>query len=260
MNRMLGCALVLSLVVSEALRADTVAIEASKDNTLFEQADGDLSNGSGRFIFAGRSRQPEGLQIRRALLSFDVAGSIPAGATITSATLTLEVTRSISGDLSSSLHRLGADWGEGASDANGQEGTGTAAEVGDATWIHTFSPTDEWTSPGGDFAVASSATTDVGGTGSYSWSSAELAADAQDMLDNPGGNFGWLLRVDEATEGGAKQLASRENADGPVPVLEIEFESEGAKVPTTNPLGIALLVLTLLGGGAFIWRRRSVTA
>jgi hypothetical protein len=260
MQRTLGCALVLSLVFGGALRADTVAIPASKDNTLFEQEDGNLSNGSGRFIFAGLSRQAPHLQIRRAALAFDVAGSVPAGATITSVTLKLQVTRSISDDLSSSLHRLEADWGEGASDANAQEGTGTAAAAGDATWVHTFSPTDDWASDGGDFAAAASATTDVGGLGSYSWSSAQLAVDAQDMLDNPAGDFGWLLLVDEGTVGGAKQFASRENPDDPVPVLEIAFRAAGAKVSATNPVGIVLLGIVLLGGAAFIWRRRSVTA
>ena len=261
MKHRTSCALLLSLLAGNVLEADTVVLESSKDNTLFEQANGTLSNGSGSFIFAGLSRQPEGLQTRRAALAFDIAGTVPAGATITSATLTIRVTRSISNELPSTLHRLTADWGEGASDANGQEGTGTAAQDGDATWIHSFSPDTEWDRPGGDFVTTASATTEIGAVGTYDWSSTLLADDVQDMLDNPGDNFGWLILCDEETFGGAKQIASRENTDSPVPVLEIEFEPrDTAKAPVATPVGLALLGLALLGGAARIGRRRSMPA
>jgi hypothetical protein len=121
------------------------------DNTLYEDPLGQLSNGSGQYIFVGVSNQPA---LRRATLRFDIAGSeIPAGSTIDSVRLTLHMSRSNAGPTTVSLHRLAAAWGEGASDASGPEGQGIGAAAGDATWIHTFFDTNQWTNPGGDFAT-----------------------------------------------------------------------------------------------------------
>src|SRR5690606_21277302 len=96
-------------------------------NTLFDDGSGTTSNGAGQHLFAGRVGGGGGGAIRRGLLAFDVAAMVPAGATITNAALTLNMSKSISGDQSVSLHRTLADWGEAASDAAGDEGMGTAA-------------------------------------------------------------------------------------------------------------------------------------
>jgi len=122
----------LSLLLSNVY-AETVILTPSKDNSLYESADGSLSNGKGDFLFAGKTRNGD---IRRALLAFPITDSIPTGATINSVSLTLHLSKSVSSGESLSLHRMTRDWGEGNSNASGQEGGGTAAQTGDATWLH----------------------------------------------------------------------------------------------------------------------------
>ena len=61
----------------------TVTLNPDKDNTLYESATGSLSNGAGAYLFSGVTGQPG---IRRTLVHFNVAGSVPAGARIVSAT------------------------------------------------------------------------------------------------------------------------------------------------------------------------------
>jgi len=48
------------------------------------------------------------------------------------------------------LHKLLADWGEGTSQATGEEGQGAPATPNDATWRHRFFDTIFWTNEGGD--------------------------------------------------------------------------------------------------------------
>ena len=209
-------------------RAATVAIEPVRDGTLYESATGDLANGAGDYLFSGVTA---GVEQRRAVFAFDVANALPAGSTVTSVTLTLYMSKTIAGDTPSALHRLTADWGEGASDAPGFEGSGTTAEADDATWVHRFYDTSQWTTPGGDFAAVASATQTVGGAlGPYDWgSTTTMVADVQGWLDAPASNFGWILLGDESTSGTAKQYISSENADtAKRPLLTIEY-SAGAE-------------------------------
>ena len=65
-----------------------VTIGASKDNTLSEESSCALSDGAGQHFFAVKTSSGA---IRRALLVFDFSGNIPHGATILSATLTLNL-------------------------------------------------------------------------------------------------------------------------------------------------------------------------
>src|SRR6266511_5476316 len=95
MRAHLGCgfvALILALAIGHPTTAAaiTVAISASQDNTLYESATGATSNGVGEYLFTGRTK--DGF-IRRTVIAFDVAGSIPAGATISSVTLQLHLSR-----------------------------------------------------------------------------------------------------------------------------------------------------------------------
>ena len=204
--------------------ADSITLEASKDNSLFEDDAGALSNGVGVHLFVGRTNQPK---LRRALIAFDV-GAIGQGSTITSVTLVLNANRAgTSGSTAISLHRVLADWGEGSSDAGGQEGRGADAASGDATWLHGFSTTTTWSTPGGDFTAAASASVSVGGSGVYTWSSStELVADVQGWVDDSSANFGWILIGDEAGNKTAKRFASRENSSGPQ--LTVEFTPAAA--------------------------------
>jgi hypothetical protein len=194
-----------------AAPADTVTIIASKDNTLYESDTGTLSNGAGDYIFVGRTKQSEGESIRRGLLMFDLETAIPAGAIINSVTLSLRLSRSAQNAAHIvNVHRLLADWGEGASNAAGQEGEGAPALPGDATWLHRFYNTSFWSAPGGDFVAASSAAASVGSLSTvYNWSSAQLAADVGGWLSDPASNFGWILLGNETASESAKRFDSR---------------------------------------------------
>jgi hypothetical protein len=126
-------------LLSTAVLADTVNLLAEKDNTLYEDDEGDLSNGAGDNLFTGRTNNSS--LIRRAVIKFDIDGAVPAGATIDSVQLTLNVSRSRNSTAEdTALHRLNSDWGESGSNALVMGGGGgAAAEIGDATWQHTFS-------------------------------------------------------------------------------------------------------------------------
>jgi hypothetical protein len=204
--------------------SDTIVLEPTRDNTLYENPTGSVSNGQGQFFFAGRTVQPQNA-IRRGLLQFDIDGNVPANATIDGVTLSLTNSRTISGSQTVGLHRALSDWGEGASDASGQEGGGAQAAPGDATWLHAFFRDELWITGGGDFEAAASASLAVAGVGSYTWGSTpQMVADVQSWLDDPGDNFGWFVLGTEVTSGTAKRFNSREHLSaGSRPRLTVDF-------------------------------------
>ena len=227
-------AVALGGIAANLARADSININPVKDNTLYEYvpADGDLSNALGDHFFTGETAMGER---RRGVLAFDIAGNVPAGSTITSVALTLNMSRTPSGTSRTvELHRLLADWGEGTSQASGQEGMGAPATTNDATWRHRFYSTIFWTTEGGDFSGTISASQSVGAIGSYAWTSAQMTADVQSWLDNPTTNFGWLVLGDESASATAKRFDTRESASPPV--LTIQYTaSTPSPTPTASP-------------------------
>ncbi|MBL8747431.1 MAG: DNRLRE domain-containing protein [Phycisphaerae bacterium] len=209
-------------LLSAQVAADMVSLAPNLDNTLYQSATGSLSNAKGQHLFSGLNGS--GIK-RRAVLSFDVAGSIPAGSTITGATLTVNVSSGSTGFFDISLYRTLASWGEGTSAATGAEGNGAPSTPGDATWTHRFFDTTNWATAGGDFDPTSRATTSIGPAGTYAWTSTALmVADVQSWLDAPGGNFGWLVSGGEDSAGSAKRFGSRENVDpAQRPVLTVTY-------------------------------------
>ena len=187
-------------------------IPAAKDNSLYQES-GELSNGQGAYLFTGKTLGLSGSpSIRRALLAFAVADSLPAGAVIDSVRLTMRVSKVPSNTARTvSLHRLTADWGEGASDAGEPGGGGAAAQTNDATWLYRFHNTVSWTTPGGDFSGTASAQRALAGLGPYTWQSVQMKTDVQSWLDTPATNFGWVLVGNEAVDQTAKRLDSSEN-------------------------------------------------
>lgn len=188
----------------------TVKINPIKDNTLYEDATGSLSNGSGTHLFVGLTNLNSK---RRGLVQFDIASNVPAGATIVSASLTLTVDQTNSGPNNVELHTVSVDWGEGASVASGSGGGGAVAQANDATWLHNFYNHSLWKNPGGDFNASPSATASINGVGVYSWTSAQLTADVQKWLDTPASNFGWCLTGNEISKQSAMRFASKEIAN-----------------------------------------------
>ena len=216
----------LVVLASSLLAQTTVHVVCTRDNTLYQDPAGFTSNGSGTGVFCGLNATG---QIRRALVYFDVAANVPAGAKIVSAVLNLTVEQSIFfSPLNTNAHRVLQAWGEGASVAAGGGGGGTLAQTGDATWLYTSFQTTQWTAAGGDFGPASFVFP-LPGFGSYTTMPYPgLIADVQDMLDNPAQNFGWLLRNNETASSTARRISSRETLNtGDEPSLDITYLSPG---------------------------------
>jgi len=224
----------LGWTAASSARAAIINIMPSKDNTLYEfdPDEGDNSNGAGFHFFAGETVMSE---LRRGVLAFDIAGSIPPGSIITSVTLSMNMSRT-HGDTARTieLHKLLADWGEGTSIAPGEEGDGAPAMPNDATWRYRFFDTIFWAMQGGDFSATISASQSVGPLGQYTWNSAQMVADVQSWVDNAASNFGWLVLGDESALGSAKRFDTRESASPPV--LTIEYRSaQSAPRPRPSP-------------------------
>ena len=222
----------LGFVGRTSVSAAIINITPSKDNTLYEYDpdEGDHSNGAGFHFFSGENGMGE---LRRGVLAFDVAGTIPAGSTITAVSLTMNMSMTPTGAQTVELHTLLADWGEGTSQAPMGEGDGAPATPNDATWRHRFFDSVFWTTQGGDFSATISASQSVGGIGQYTWTSAQMVADVQSWLDNPASNFGWLVLGDETAIATAKRFDTRESASPPM--LTIEFIPGPRVAPSPRP-------------------------
>lgn len=205
----------------------TTTLSAAKDATLYNDAQGDVANGSGQTIVVGGT----GSGVRRGLVQFDVASSLPENADVLSANLRMyHSLKPDTGAVSVSLVKAGQSWGEGASDAPDDELAGTTAQSGDATWLHRFFSKTLWSTPGGATTGGASATISVGSSGSYTFdrvapgtSDALLVADVQGWLDDPAQNFGWMVKTNEAAAT-IKRFSSRQNANAAVrPQLSVTY-------------------------------------
>jgi FtsP/CotA-like multicopper oxidase with cupredoxin domain len=220
-----SCCFLLALIqtsIATTTSATIITLGAAKDSTLYQPASGGTtnSNGAGEHCFAGRTDDG---YVRRGLIAFNLT-DVPPGSIISAATLTLYMSRTRDTANNVLLHRLLGNWGEGASNAGQEEGRGIQALPGDATWYHRFYPTSSWASAGGDFVASASATAAVNKEGFYSWSSPGLVADVQGWLNNPGSNFGWVIKGDESNIKTSKRFDTREvETVSQRPTLTLEF-------------------------------------
>lgn len=215
--------MIVAALAAPFAQADSATLIPSRDNTIYKDPFGALSNGAGNTLYVGRNSTGE---IRRGVLIFDIVGTIPAGSTITAARLRLRRTIDLaSGSETLRAHKLLADWGEGTSNDTSGTGAGAASATGDVTWLHRFYDTDDWTTDGGDFESTASATSFLGAI--VDFDSAQMAADVQEWLDN-GGNFGWLLKAQESGNDSMNGYGSRENGtNANRPTLDVEFTPPG---------------------------------
>jgi hypothetical protein len=201
--------------------ADTALFEENPDNNL------------GGMLFLPIGRLDTGFR-GRALYKFTVTDSLPAGSVIRDATLELEVVDGqLPEDRTFTVHRLLRAWGEGnkAGGEIGSEILGAPATAGEATWNARLAPSTLWSGAGGsaslDYVSAESASEVLSGAERYFFSSPALAADVQAWLNNPGTNFGWLVKIqDERFPGRVLMFSSREDASA-APVLRVLFDRPG---------------------------------
>lgn len=243
--------MILVVFAHTDLRADVLEFPPVMDTTLYEDGNGRLGNGSGQYLFIGRTWDENGIDklLRRALVKFDL-GSLPQGSTINSASFSITINQvppAATGAIIS-LHAMTGAWGEGASNAPGAEGRGTTAQVNDATWLHSFYASGLWNTPGGDFAagvVASEPISSSPQSVTFA-SSPQLVAAVQGWVDDPASNHGWILLGDEVFTQNARRILSREYAGPGGPLLSVEFTPPPVGIPALTTTGLLALVLVLL--------------
>lgn len=199
----------------------SVTINPSKDNNIYGSNTSN-SNALGEYIAVGNSNTGS---LHRGLIAFDISANVPAGAIINSASLSFNVSASApgAGIQPLYLHKATSNWGEGTS-FTFTSGIGTAATSNDATWLHAFYPSDNWSAPGGDYQVSASAVTNVNTPGNYNFSSPGMISDIQQWLNAPAANYGWLIKGNESANSQSKRIDSRENSlSGNRPSLQVNY-------------------------------------
>ena len=225
--------LLILAFVHNAVLAVTVTLSPLKDNTLYEDPKGSLSNGHGIYLFTGLTGVAG---LRRGLIAFDLS-AIPTNATVTDASLSmfLSTPHAQTKSFNVSLHKALNAWGESASDAGEPGGMGSPAQDDDATWLHTFYNSVFWTTPGGDFSANASATTGVSTTNmAYTWAGSGLIADVQGWISNPVNNFGWVIIGEEVNAGHAQRFNTRENTTSPPQLTVTYVVGTPSPSPTTT--------------------------
>ena len=224
----------------------TTAVPCTRDNTLYESSTGSFSNAIGESLFVGVTAL--GLK-RRALLRFDLAAALPAGAVVLQATLQMNVLFSGAPQSTTmTAHALTQAFGEGTSYAiAGGGGMGAPTTVGDATWTQAIHPNQAWASVGGDFAASpvGSIELPVGGICSGTLD----AAVVQSWLVQPAQNQGILLKTAEQLPlDRARRLDSRENPTGQ-PQLLVTWLAPGQTATWGQgcPVGGGVLTSAFLG-------------
>jgi hypothetical protein len=215
------------------LASTTIELAPSDDTTLSENYP-DHNFGAHLAVNAGTTQN---YTKNRGLFRFDIAGSIPAGSKIISATLILEVTHQPADGFAFAdfgLHRALSAWGEGRGDTpSGQAtGVGALATTNEASWFYRFAfTTNAWSAPGGaagtDYVATASSIQTIYGTADSPYSfdaSAQMIDDIQLWLDHPATNYGWFLICQTEEDAfTARRFGSREDTNA-APVLEIEYQ------------------------------------
>jgi hypothetical protein len=211
------------------VRAAVITLAPVADTSLIEVAP---TNNHGGQAWVNSGTTQNGPRTR-GLFQFDLS-VIPTNAIVLSAELVLSVTGQPVEPANApfGLYRMLQPWGEGdkSADAPPGYGQGLPAEPGEATWMHSFFPTNAWSAPGGApgvdfwaFASAFQFIYDIGESPYTFESTPELVEDVQGWVSDPQSNFGWMLLCDdETTRFTARRFASREDLDN-APALQIEY-------------------------------------
>jgi hypothetical protein len=221
----------LCLLTTAACSAATTNLVSMADTSVFEPSPNNNLGGMD-FVSAGVTSQGKRT---RALMRFDVAGAIPAGSSITSASLAIRYLQGGGTGQSYEMHRMLVPWveGTGVGLVPGTGNVGAPANPGEVTWQSRAHGSAGWGSPGGqsgvDFLSGASASATLALSGLV-FSSAGMAADVQLWLDTPGDNNGWIiLLTGETTSSSASRLGSREGTAKPT--LSITYTLPASPTP-----------------------------
>jgi hypothetical protein len=245
------------LAAGHELHAATVNLPAVQNASLLGGADATNNASLGEpGMFVGTDGQDNP---KRGLIEFNIAGNIPAGATITSVQLQLTVGQiagsgggGSSGGVTISLFDEAQAWGQptnvvGATSFGGH-GHGAAPATGDATWNYAFFNATPWQIAGGDWTSSLSTIASASSNGTpatVTWSSAAMVSDVQNWLNNPSTNNGWLLKNSDEVDAtdflafwGA-QGAANNNNPAIAPDLMVTY------TPIPEPSSVLLLAIGL---------------
>ena len=237
------------LLLTRIASGQEIVLEQGKDEfTGFEDtsifSESQNAGGGSDGIFSGTTKL---LHHRRALIRVDLS-NLPDDSIVLEASLTMVVSQSGENfpDFDLSLHRLTRAWGEGDVVGVDAGGFGGAPQTGDATWTSSAHGSSAWSSPGGDFNAAPSATAAAGRSGDVvTWTSDGMAADIEGWLADPDSNHGWILISDiEGDKQRVKKFHSSEAVEFR-PVLRITLMEAETQMPIGGPLGLAVLALAL---------------
>ena len=240
--------IVFFVVATGKAQTQELEVEATMDNSIYEE--GDLSNGAGDYLFTGVTKNN---QRRRALVRFELTSIVPDGVTIDSSSLILKPSKVKTGGTDAAVHKVQMEWGEGTSDAGGQEGKGVSATTDDATWNNAKFGGDLWTNPGGDYAVEPSATSQVNLGSDAVFMSSALTDDINSWLTSPSENLGWIIIGDESTTSTAIRFYSRENAEiTSRPILRLYYQGSTSTIPSEIINNDILVYQDILNGNMVI--------
>ena len=230
------CLWVLLAAWSGTAIAATVTINP-EDTSIYQgtdatQADSnfeDNSCGAGSNLFSGVTN--DGL-LRRTLVRFDIAANVPPGAIINSVSLSMTVTRSGDNqDAAMVLNPVSQNWNAGTQNCDAVRGGGMGIDAADAdaTWLDARFNQQAWSSGGGDYGAQSASAIVGTGNGSEAlWDSAGnplMLSDVQSWLDNPAGNFGWIVIGEESRAATTRRFSSSEGNSPPA--LVVDFTGDG---------------------------------
>lgn len=164
---------------------------------------------------------------RRALIQFDFS-SIPSCAVVTDATLKLTLTATGATSRIHAVHRLLESWTEGT----GTSGSGVSWNTRDGAIL--------WSTAGGTFAAAPTATASTGTTTlvAITWS---VTADVASFASGATPNNGWLVKdTDELTSTIEHDYGSRDNlTSSKRPTLDVTYDACPVATATSTPTATA---------------------